>query len=628
MNIRLMRLELRKNGLAAASAAAAFLITLPVCRLVSAATGLELRLSLDAALTAWILLGVPLAAALIGAASGAASASRDALDAEALLPPSPGRRAASSIAVSVLLAAAFAAFVLATGAVLGMPPGRVLAPGQKAWGASFWYGLQLAPLVALAALDVLAGAWALSRLLGHGVAGGLLALAATTAAGAGLAVCFGLEIEHYNWGAACLRPALAIAYGGALAKVWAGVLAARWSERRTGARTLACALALLILPAFMIWGRAGAELSMLDARVVPAGHEAVYRYQSIDDRFPRGGRALAAAGEGAVLKTVRGGIVIADARGVRPLVPEQNTGLSELLLEPYKTWIHGAWRDEKGVLWIERYVSPNTELWRIEGAKAASRRMTDGGSLGMIAGVPLKHRYPDSKRLLLASVDDYFLHGEKASWYEGYIGYLPRRRREAAAARPACAGRCLEVNGRRWKLPGAALSADIIYPDEIGGLRAYLVPVRTAKGEEVALCRADGTTDIAWPFRPEPGGRLIYRGLPDGTLFAFGERATLRAIAPDGRIVAPIPYSQLAAELPKRRSAQPELVRRAEGKVWLVWGGKLTVLDAGGKTVSSRPLPAGIEETVPLKDGFLITTKRSAYFSDWNGALRRVENPR
>jgi hypothetical protein len=623
MNIPLIRLELRKNRLAAASAAAAFLVTLPVCRLVSAATGLELKLSLDAGLTAWVLLGVPLAAALIGASSGAAAGSRDANDCEALLPPSPGRRAASAIAASVLLTAGFAAFVLAVGAVLGMPPGRFLSPGQKAWGAAFWYGLELAPLLAIATLDVLAGAWALSRLLGHGVAGGLLALLATTATGAAVAVCFGLEIEHYAWGASCLRTALWLAAAGALAKVWTGVLAARWAERRTGPGALAALLATLILPGLAIGGRAWTELRMLDARVVPAESEAVYRYQTFDGRFARGGRALAAAGEGAVLKTVRGGLVIADARGVRPLVPEQNSGLSELLLEPFKVWIHGAWRDEKGVLWVERFVSPNTELWRADGAKVESRRMTDGGSFSMIAGVPLKHAYPDAKRLLLARADDYFLRGDKAAWFEGYTGFLSRREREAAAGRVACGGRCLAAAGKKWTLPGVAQETGPVYPDEAGGRRAYLIRVRTARGAETVLCRADGTTEIAWPSFDS-----TYGGLPDGTLFAYGGGSTLWAVGADGKVAPPVSYAGLRKELSAADRAHPVLLRRAEGKIWLAWKGRLAVLDASGKTTLSRPLPGGIEETVPLKDGFVFTTKRSAWFSDWNGNLRRVENPR
>ncbi|MBI2387784.1 MAG: hypothetical protein HYV14_17500 [Elusimicrobia bacterium] len=623
MSFPMIRLELRKNRLAAASAAAAFLVTLPVCRLVSATTGLELKLSLDAALTAWVLLGVPLAAALIGAASGASAASREANDCEAILPLSPGRRAFSSLAASVLLAAAFAGFVLATGAVLGMPPGRVLSPGRKAWGAAFWYGLEIAPLLAIAALDVLAGAWTLSRLLGHGTAGGLLALAATTLTGAAVAVCFGLQIEHHAWGASCLRTALALAAGGALAKLGAGALAASWAERRAGPRVLASALVLLLLPGLAIWGRAGMELRMLDARVLPLEAAAVYRYQSFDGRYPRGSRALAAAGEGAVLKTVRGGLLIADASGVRALVPEQNSGLSELLLEPYKVWLHGAWRDEKGVLWIERYVSPNTELWRVEGGKAESRRMTDHGSLSMIGGVPLKHRYPDAKRVLLAPAADYFVRGDKAAWFEGYTGFLSHRRGEASVGRVACAGKCLEAGGKRWTLPGVALDPDPVYPDEAAGRRAYLVPVRTAEGEQVALCRADGTAAIAWPLHGS-----TYQGLPDGTLFSFGPGSTLWAVDSGGEPARPLAYARLARELSMPRSSRPALMRRAEGKAWLVWGGKLTVLDAAGRTVLSRPLREDIEEAVPLKDGFLIATGRSAYFSDWEGNLRRVENPR
>lgn len=613
MSIPMIRLELRRNRLAAASAAAAFLVTLPVSRLVSTATGLEARLSLDAALTGWILLGLPLAAALIGASSGAASGSPEARDAESLLPPSPGRRAASAIAASVLLAAAFAAFVLATGAVLGRPP--VASPQSAGWGAQFWHKLPIAPLLALATLDVLAGSWVLSRLLGHGVAGGLLALLLTAASGLAVASCYGLELLHHEWGASCYASALALAWAGAAAKVWAGALAARWSERLSGRRTLAAALALLIVPALAIWGRMGAELRMLDAKVLPIGYENSFSYPHSSERVQPSSRSLSVAGEGAVLKTLRGGLVRANAAGTRVLVPERNTGLSDILLEPFDTWIRGEWRDENGVRWIERHVSPNIELWRIEGEKAESKLMTDYGSFSTVAGVPLKHRYTGSREVFVARAEDYFRRGDEAAWFEGYKGFAALRRREAGAGRVACAGKCFQAGGRRWALPGAGEKGEEVYPRDFNGRRAYLVPVLTAQGPQVVLCRADGSTRIAWP-----SDGSTYRGLPDGTLYTIGKDGMLRAVGPDGQVAAPVDL--------KLSGAPAALMRRADGKVWLVTPGKLAVLAADGRPVLSRPLPEDIEDAIPLKDGFLVTTKRSAWFSDWRGSLRRVENPR
>jgi hypothetical protein len=404
---------------------------------------------------------------------------------------------------------------------------------------------------------------------------------------------------------------MAIASAGALTKVWAGALAARWSERRAGARALSASLALLMLPALAIWARTGAELRMLDAKLIPIGYENSITNFRRRDSVPLGTRALAAAGKGAVLKTLRGGVVLADGSGVRVLIPEQNTGLSDILMEPFKTWIRGAWRDENGVVWVERHVSPNTELWRIEGAKAESLRMTDYGSFSMVAGVPLKHRYPGGKRLMTARAEDYFRHGEKASWREGYKDFLALRRREAGAGRVACGGKCFEADGRRWKLPGTSNDRDAVFPHEFGGRRAYLVPVKNGEKSSMALCRADGTTVVAW------SGYQFAENLPDGTLFAFDEDRLL-SIGPDGKVSAPIRLPEM-----NRR-----LMRLAEGKAWFVRSGRLSVIDAGGRVVLSHPLPEDIEDAVPLKDGFLITTKRSAYFSDWDGKLRRVENPR
>lgn len=612
MTFPLIRLELRKNRLAAASAGAAFLVTLPVCGLVSAATGLELELSLDAAMTGWVLAGVPLAAALIGASSGSAAGARDALDAEGLLPPSPARRAAAALAASALLTVLFAIFVLAVGRVLGAAPGRTMAPAQAAWGAPFWESIKVGPLFALAAFDVLAGAWALSRLIGHGVAGGLLALLLTAASGAAVAACFGLELLHQEWGAACYASALALASAGAFAKAWAGSLAARWSERRGGPRALALIIALLLLPAAAIWGRVGAEVRMLSAKVLPVEDD--FRYARSGEEFPRGSGALAAAGEGAVLMTLRGGIVIADARGVRTVVPGQDGGLFEML-EPYKTWIRGAWRDEKGVLWIERYVSPNVELWRLEGETAGSARMTDAGSFAPLAGALLKHRYPGGSRLLVARAEDYFRRGDRAKWFEGYKDFLVLRRREAGMARVACAGGCLEASGRRWKLPGVTTNGAGVYPHEFAGRRAYLVAARNGSAWTTVICRADGTVDVAWP------GVSRARGLPDGSIYSenFMLDGRLRGIDPDGTVSPPI-------VLPP--GAVPRIMRRAEGKAWLLMDGRLIVLDAGGREILSHPMPGAIGAAIPLKDGFVIATPRRTYFSDWSGRLRPVENPR
>lgn len=630
MTLPLLRLELRKNFLSAVSAVAAFLVTLPMCRLVTASTGLTLALSIEAALTAWVLLGVPLAAALIGASCGAAAAARETVEAEALLPLSPARRAGASLAAAVLLATGFAAFVLATAALLDMAPAHILSPGQKVWGRSFWYDLELAPLLALAALDVLAGAWALARLTGHGVAGGLLALMTTTATAVAVSACFGLEIVYDSWSVSCSTAALLIAACGTAAKAWAAAVAARWDERRAGSRSLAAALALLWLPAVLVWGRTALEFRRLSVGLKTGYNSAaIYSYQSVDDRFPRGRKVLAAAGENAVLETVRGGVVLAGFGGVRTLIREENSGLWDLILEPYKTYVRGVWWDEDGRLWVARYVSPNTELWRAQEGKADSIRTPENynGSFSMRGGTPIKYRFPDSKRMLIARVDDYFRRGIRTSWVED-SSFLERRAGETAAALPACGGRCLKAGGRVWELPGRALSRGWVYPDQIGGRRAYLVPVETSSGRKVALCRANGQTEIAWPLLASSRGRPTYAGLPDGTLFSYGPQSTLWAIGPDGRVAPPVSFERLRRELPRNKTPFPDLMRRADGKIWLVWGDRLSVLDAEGRTTLTRNLPKGVYDARPLKDGFLLVTKRATYLADWSGATRRIEKPR
>ncbi|MCR4295626.1 MAG: hypothetical protein NUW21_08835, partial [Elusimicrobia bacterium] len=138
---------------------------------------------------------------------------------------------------------------------------------------------------------------------------------------------------------------------------------------------------------------------------------------------------------------------------------------------------------------------------------------------------------------------------------------------------------------------------------------------RIGEKSSMALCRPDGSTIVAWPGFHSP------RTLPDGTIFSLRE-GRLRSIGPDGRVAAPVDVE------PSLTAPLQRPMRIAEGKAWLVSSGRLTVIDEGGRTVLTRPLPEDIEDAIPLNDGFVLTTKRSAYFSDWTGALRRIENPR
>ena len=182
MNFPLLSLELRKNRLSAASVTAAFLVTLPVARLVASVTGMEPAKALEAILIGWMLLGSPFAAALIASSVGAQTGSRTESDAEALLPVSPARRAGASLGAALLLLAAVTTLLVASAWALGaLTPFLVSRDPAMNWARPFWEDSAMAPLFLFTLVDALLGCWLLSYVLGHAVAGGLLGSALTTA---------------------------------------------------------------------------------------------------------------------------------------------------------------------------------------------------------------------------------------------------------------------------------------------------------------------------------------------------------------------------------------------------------------------------------------------------------------
>jgi hypothetical protein len=628
MTLELLRLEWRRNRLSAAAMAAAFLLTIPVAGLVSSTTGMEPGRAREALLVAWELLGLPLAACLIGAAAGAAASSRDAVEAEALLPVSARRRAWASLSVALALSLLLFALVLGVSGLLGLSPTRAYAPGEKAWGRSFWFDLDVWPLLPLAALDLLAGAWALSRLTGHGVAGGLLALVfgASNIVLAALGLVLGLAGR--GWGSGHAAHFVLLLLAAAPAKALAAAWAAEWAERRGPRLDLARAALLFVLPTAALVGAVARELSHLGGRLKPLEAAPSFHYQHEHGEFPRSARALSAAGDGVLIHALGGGVHLAGPGGVAVVIKGSHDGSWRSIDDWWRAWAYGAWRDRDGRAWIDRYESPDQELWRIEDGRAERRRFRAGGGLVRpYAGLALRHSYPDGD-LRLTEASELFERGDRARSHDGYAGLLRDRASELAAATPACGGRCLKAGGRTWALPGRALRGRLVLPDEAGGRRVYLVPVLTARGREVALCRDDGTVEIAWPLRlTAPGRWSPYAGLPDGTLFSFGPRRTLWAIGPDGRVAPPLSYDALAARLGGTPSGVPELVRRRGGEVWLVWGDRLAVLDSSGAPARIFPLAKGVREVRALKDGFLFETDRGLRWSDWEGRHRPLRAP-
>jgi hypothetical protein len=152
-----------------------------------------------------------------------------------------------------------------------------------------------------------------------------------------------------------------------------------------------------------------------------------------------------------------------------------------------------------------------------------------------------------------------------------------------------------------------------------------MVPLRSRSGATTALCREDGSVDIAWRLRPtEDGWDETFYALPDGTLFNDGPEDDFGILGADGQAAVPASYARLRRENPELKG-RPALLRRTAGGIELDWNDRLFSLDSSGAVLSSRPLPKG--DAYPLRDGFLVIDRNGIYFSDWNGTTRPLRAP-
>lgn len=644
MNATLLRLELRKNWLAAASVAAAFFITLPVSRLVAAASGLQTFKALEAILYAWVLIGLPFAALLIGGAAGAQAAARDVHDAESVLPVSPRRRTAASLAAGVLLLAAVAALLLSVTRLCGSDMAVRLTSntpeGEFTWGTGGWDLLPFAPLATVALLEALLASWVLAYLIGHGVAGGILSLLLIALTLAGMVSGFGLDMFYATryWGPGFegfVRPALLLSLA---AKLLAAERAAAWRERRPrlGARGVALLAGALLAGPIMFWGATNWILRGLRAQMMLSEPSAFTAHSAEFERMPLTARYLEASGREAAFKTVQGGVIMAGSAGARVVVPENPSGLTDFLFQPYQ--IGAVWdvlRGSDGRVWTTRRDLFESQLWREKADGAAEvRKVPDGFSFNprwMARRLVVAHWISSDNKELYADADDFFRRGGKAAWTD-FKRLLAQAESAPDAAKVACGGRCLTRGATTWRLPGRAFARGSVLPIVAGGRPAYLIPVTVASGAVVVLCRLDGRVETAWRMRRtfEGGFGTDFYALPDGTLYARGPEKTLGFVDVSGRAAHATSLARLRKEYPETDKDKDwsELVRRdASGNLLVVRADRLFALDRNGLILSARPLPRGVRAVHPLRDGFLADTPGGLYFSDWDGNTRRIRKP-
>ncbi len=635
MNFPLLNLELRKNRLSAASIAAAFFVTLPVARLVASATGMESANALATILIAWTFVGLPFAAALIGATAGAGTAADEAAAMEALLPVPSARRAAASLAAAAVLLALTAALLL-TAAGLGNVLAPLLVPPDKAfnWGRPFWQNMPITCFFACLVADTLAASWTLAYLIRHGVAGGLLGPLLVVLEIFGVGICLGFRIEHSEWVSPLAGHEMALMCFLVFVKLLAVPAAARLERRpRPAARVAALPVAALCAGPLAAWLMAGWLAYGVDGRVRLAEPALSFSYQSwYEDASPEPA-ALAASGRAAAVTTVRGGVLLAGKDGLRTMVPEEKSGIVDLLFRPFdRARLYGVLRDGRGRLWAQRFTLLDNEVWReADGVMVLGRRAlrNDWSGLRLLSRRVVIDRYvtdpkSGSSTSVYASGEDYVRLGNKAPVDAGLSGGIAAGEKTAGVARVACDGLCLRGGSRTWRLPGKALSAGAVFPHWAGGRSAYLIPYADARGSAAALCRENGTVEIAWRIGPQRE-RGDFFGLPDGTLYTREPGDTLGLIGADGR-VSSFRYGRLR---PKGAplDARPALVRRAGGRSWLIWAGRLIEARDDGTFVSERTLP-GLEDFRALDAGLLFDDGRALRFLGWDGASRRLEKPR
>jgi hypothetical protein len=634
MNSALLRLELRKNVLAPASLIAAFFITLPVSRLVSSAAGLEPVKALEAILIGWLTVGLVFSAALIGAASGAQAASRDAHDAESLLPASPLRRAAAALVGALLLFAAVTAFIAATSWLCGLALSRLLdtaRPGQTfLWGTEGWDLIPRAPLAILALLDALAACWILSYLTGNGIAGGLLGLLLAAASTSALLAGYGLQLFYATreWDADFSRfvvPLIALSLAG---KTAAAAKAAFWRERRprlgaTGAAVLAGAL--LIGP---VAGWSAVSWSLRGLRGQTRLSERDGQSVTLWSQAPATPQAVRAVGDEAALITFGGGLIMAGSGGARVAIPDDRAGLLDILLHPSDVWeIWDDYRDDSGLVWAERIRSFETELWRERPDGRMESRRVDGQRIYItrIAGRFVIGRWFDGRNeMLYADADDFYRSGDRAAWMRGIEGVASRAERESGAGAVSCGGNCLRAGGRTWRLPGRARAGDKILPRLLGGRRVFLVPVQLSSGDaRVVACRPDGRVESAWRLRrTSEGWDYSYRVLPDGTLFARGPEDTLGLIDASGNVLPAVSLARMFRDFRDEDGRRLDVVRAGTDGVQVVRAGRLISVDARGEVRAAAGLPHGVDGVKPLHSGFLAHAKDGLYFIGWDGKTR------
>jgi hypothetical protein len=662
MNAALVALELRKNRLTLIGLALVFLLMAPLALLVAPRAGYGPRAAVDAGLILWTLAGLPLAAAVLGASAGASLRAEASREAEAPLPVSAASRVARGLAgaaLQLLILAAVTSLICA--AVSPGWRGTVLGAGEAS---DLWrQELALRGFFPVVWLDLLLTSYLCAYAIGHALAGGLLGAAWACAEAATLAL--GLQYSfffHQRMPSFAPAGLLAAAAGLGAKLLLIPWLAERFERRRpmSAGRILAAAglacVGLLAAAAAeeRAWTRLREDLTIVSPR--DGGMLMPRSLGSTEDEreasyLPR------VYGKGLPAATVAAGLVwIAGDGTVSRLIPD--LPVTRLVGPSWGGFIEALHRDARGNLFVVRRLYGRSrdayELWGGRPETGLARIDLD---LRSFAGLTL-----DRGRVILDRSGAAFLSwppapAQKPCALTGEAGAkacvplaeAPAAVPEAAVLRPGSGRRAVRVSPRPGRsavcrLPGAVPRGfdDKFAAVSLGGRPAWFVPFDRGRDPGLAVCRADGRVEKTWTFDPMmlwPLGSLDLNVLADGSV-VYQSAYTWRVATAGGEFLPLIDSKTLFQRWPRPAGAYPftpELVRRFDGKDWIVFeADRLVVMnEKDGTPLRAMPLPhraynLGMWKGLSVLDGGLVLSddyKTLPTFVDWDGRARPLMAP-
>ena len=532
----LLRLELRKQGLAFIGLALVIALSIPLSWIAASLSHSSLSYTLLAVFSGWAQVGVPVFAALLGAAAGAGLRSESSSRAECILPLSPTRRMAGALAVSWTQLATLAGLIYLIALAVEPDAGNIFvepawttAVLQRAAFSSSAFGLSYILLMSFFCAYVFA----------HGLAGGLLGALLAGVGYAALAGAGGLQLSHedrdlLNPDHMLIVKSLSLGFVG-----YALALMPSRLERRAGQTWrdwIICGLALLLGPLLCVltWAQ---SFSILVTRLRPVVLDPYTEYSDLlAQRLLPG--ALGFSTRGLLVENMEGELALVQPDGsLETLVPAQGLlngrAFAEGDRQLRRRQFLALW-DGDGSLWAMRLFAPDGTQARTlfhgrpgerllqvpmhEDVTVTTSLIRRGRHVGVVSypGVhrirftPLKRAPHAASRLI----------EQDALWGDPQELISDGWAEEGLVATVSKNRMVLRWQNQAWRLPGPAVDK-VIPAVTPGRAPVFIVNVREADHWPYAVsCRPGAKAKTLWP-----GQSFHPRGVSvDGTLWQNPER--------------------------------------------------------------------------------------------------------